>query len=123
MTEFEVTDIHYWEQLAPPSKPGKPSPWDSLLQQVEDGKIIRVSVETEKQKKGSRIGIARRARTRGFKVEFREDKNWLVIRKSDQSLQTKQAKAQKVSAPASATPPTGKKRGRKPKNAVKEERE
>jgi hypothetical protein len=121
MVQFEVADIDYWEQLAPPQKPGKPSPWDNLLQQIEDGKIVRVSVETEKEKKGSRIGISRRARSRGFKVEFREDNNWLVIRKSEEPLRTRLTGAEKASATSAATAPTGKKRGRKPKSAVNED--
>lgn len=121
MVEFEVTDIDYWEHLSPPQKPGKPSPWDHLLDQVGDGKIIRIPVEGEKQKKGSRIGIARRARSKGFKVEFREDENWLVIRKSEEPLERAPSKVQKASTLTTAAASTGRKRGRKPKSTVKEE--
>ncbi len=34
---------------------------------------MRTLVKVDKQKKGARISISRRARSRGFKVDFRED--------------------------------------------------
>lgn len=74
-----------WEKHAPPPKEAKPSPYDKLLSDLEAGEILEVPM-AEKDFKGFRIGIARRARTRGFKLEFRSGDEGLLIRKSEEPL-------------------------------------
>ena len=76
--QFEVVTDTYWDRLP---ETFKPSPWDKLLTQVEQGNIVSTPVSSATERKSSRLSIAKRAATRGIKVEFREDEMWLVLRK------------------------------------------
>lgn len=81
MLEFEVVDESVWQSLAPTTK-RKSTKWDAILQQLEEGKIIRIPLD-EKEKRSYRIGIGRTATSRGYKVEFRDGEGVLVMRKTD----------------------------------------
>mgnify|MGYP001378769434 CR=1 FL=1 len=116
MLQYNELSESAWEELAP-TKKAKSSPWDGLLDQIEDGKIISIPLADDGEKRSSRIGIARRARTRGYKVEFRDMVDGRLAMKKGALLEETQSQSQadsttKVSA-------TGKKRGRK-SNAEKE---
>jgi hypothetical protein len=68
-----------------PEKPAKKrSELDDLVEQLEAGEILTVTVPDEKTLKGTRIGLARRAAGRQFKLEFRADltKMELGVRRS-----------------------------------------
>lgn len=121
MVKYEEIDVEYWEQHAPPKKPGKSTKWDDALTQVEAGKMVRIEIDNENEKKGARIGISRRARSRDFKVDIREDSTdgqiWLLIRRSPETTREKATKPRKSQADTVTAAPTGKRRGRPPKNA------
>lgn len=121
MVKYEEIDIEYWEQHAPPKKAGKSSEWDDVLNEVEAGKMMRAQIQDENKKKGARIGISRRARSRGFKVDIREDSTdghiWLLIRRSPETTRERTTRPRKVQVEAVTGAPTAKKRGRPPKNA------
>ena len=106
MFPFEVVDESVWESLSSASK-RKPTKWDSILAQLEEGKIIRIPLD-EKDKRSYRIGIGRTATSRGYKVEFRDAEGSLVMRKTDRPLPAKKG--------VTSAPAEGRKRGRPRKN-------
>jgi hypothetical protein len=108
--QFEAVEDAEWEAAAPAKKPGKASPWDALLDAVADGKAYRVPITSEKELRGSRIGISRRARSRGFGVEFRIANGSLLVKKDETPLKPKRS-LRKASSPASA-PDSGEPRRR-----------
>ena len=88
MTEFREIDEQEWEQMPPPKPAKPPNRWDALLDAVESGKIVLLDVRDGKLK-GTRIGLARSAGTRGFKLAFRYQDGHLAVRKSEQPLSVK----------------------------------
>lgn len=61
----------------------KPSPWDEVIEQLVDGKVIALPIDDEKELRGMRIGIARRAsKAYDVKLAFKYDaaKKILAIR-------------------------------------------
>jgi hypothetical protein len=88
-----VTDVKWntisgdeWEKIAPAPKKSKESPYDELLQSVIDGEIVALPIADEKDVKGVRIGVARRASSAyQIKLAFRYDasRGILAIRLDD----------------------------------------
>jgi hypothetical protein len=116
MLHYEYLSDDEWEQSAP-AKKAKPSPWESLLTELEQGKILKLPLEDEKEKRGYRIGIARRARLHGYKVEFREVAGGLALKKGKTLVPKESARVSKEPTPAKDTAPPAKKRGR-PRKAM-----
>ena len=112
MLQYKELSESAWEELAPKKK-AKASPWDGLLDQIEEGKILLVPLTDEGEKRSYRIGIARRARSRGYKVEFRDTADGGLALKRGISLEETAPKSQRDSM--AKTSLTGKKRGRKSK--------
>jgi hypothetical protein len=111
MLQYEYLSEDEWEQSAP-AKKAKPSPWDNLLAELEQGKILKLPIEDEKEKRGYRIGIARRARQHGYKVEFREIAGGIALKKG-RTLEPKgSARAPQEAVPARDSTPAAKKGGR-----------
>lgn len=84
--QFRAVSEEDWEAMPTPQKAAKKhSELDDLVDQLETGEILRIEVVDEKHLKGTRIGLARRAATRGFKLEFRSDMDKLQLgaRRSD----------------------------------------
>jgi hypothetical protein len=74
-----------WDALPKPTtKP--PSQWDEVLGELEGGKILEIPIPEGSSLKGARIGLARVASYRGFRVEFRTVGDSLYARKSDKPL-------------------------------------
>ena len=111
MLQYEYLSDEEWERSAPPKK-AKPSPWDTLLAELEQGKILKLPIEDEKEKRGYRIGIARRARLHGYKVEFREVAGGLALKKGKTLVPKESAKGSQEPAPARDAAPPAKTRGR-----------
>jgi hypothetical protein len=111
MLQYEYLSDDEWEQSAP-AKKAKPSPWDSLLTELEQGKILKLPLEDEKEKRGYRIGIARRARLHSYKVEFREVAGGLALKKGKTLVPKESARVSKKPTPTKDTAPPAKKRGR-----------
>ena len=82
MLQWEKIDAEEWNSIVPPKKATK---WDALLAEIEKGSIIKVPVDAS-EKRGYRIGIARAAKSRGYKVEFREYDGFLALRVSTAAL-------------------------------------
>ena len=61
-------------KLPPKKSPSKsPSRWDPILDAIADGKTVAIEVSSEKERRGSRIGLARVAARaeRRMKLDFR----------------------------------------------------
>jgi hypothetical protein len=70
---------------AVPAKPAKePSEWEPVLDLLEQGKSVRIPFKEEKDRRGKRLALGRRAAGRGFKVEMRATDTYMVARRSDQ---------------------------------------
>lgn len=72
-------------KLPPKPKPGaKATEWQPILDEIASGDYVAIPVETPKQLKGYRIGLARVAKARmGMTLEFRDLGHELVVFKSD----------------------------------------
>lgn len=66
-----------------------------MLEVLEGGEIVEIPVAQDKLK-GTRIGLARSASTRGFKLEFRYNDGRLAVRRSDQPLPPRGPKERKL---------------------------
>lgn len=83
--EFKRIDQKAWEKYPEP-QPTKPANrWEDALVALEAGEIVEIAVDKDKAK-GVRIGLARSASTRGFKLEFRYADGKLAVRRSDKPL-------------------------------------
>lgn len=80
MVSFRVISEKDWEKLPAPKPPAPPNPWDEVLGQLAEGKVIQMDVEDDKVK-GVRIGLARSAANRGMKLEFRQLGGTLSVKK------------------------------------------
>jgi hypothetical protein len=71
-----------WELI--PTKKGKePDEVDQILDQVEQGKIIRYPPTDQKDLAGKRLALGRRAKKRGVTIEMRGLGEVLAVRKVD----------------------------------------
>lgn len=116
MLQWEKISADEWESIASPKKQTK---WDSLLAEIEKGSIIKLPLGDSSEKRGFRIGIARAAKGRGYKVEFRESDGYLAMRQGEE-VEEKPKRRAKIS---SSTDVSGepKRRGRPRKNPISEE--
>lgn len=81
--EFQEISEKEFEQLERPKGPTKKidPQVEALLSALQAGKIVRIPIASEKELKGKRLSIGRRAMSRGFKVEFRYGEGFLAVRK------------------------------------------
>ena len=78
-----------WENIPAPKPPKAKDRYEQLLASVGEGKIARVDVKEEKELKGTRIAIARKARNAGFIAEFKNLGNALYVKRSEKPLEKK----------------------------------
>jgi hypothetical protein len=72
-----------WDAIKPERKKQAASQWDEVIDALVDGNVVSIQIEDEKDVKGARIGIARRASSaHGVKLSFRYDvtNHRLVVR-------------------------------------------
>jgi hypothetical protein len=87
--QFEEVDPRVFEQYPAKKAPGQSDPaWDDLLTRLDQGKVVRLPYTDERQLRGLRLAVGRRAAGRGFKVETRHDGQSIVIRRRDQAAIT-----------------------------------
>lgn len=94
MIDFKKIDEKEWGKFPAPQPQRPPNRWDEALGVLEGGAIIEIAVPEEKLR-GTRIGLARSAATRGFKLEFRYADGRLAVRRSDQPLAARESKERK----------------------------
>lgn len=104
---FERMSREEWEAIPVPAKAQPASRWDAALDELESTEEpIWIAVTDEKQARGYRIGLARRAASRNMKLEFRLHDGRLAVHKSGEVTE-------KVSPSQSEATP--RRRGRKSK--------
>ena len=86
MPRWEVADKSAFDQLPPRTqqKPGDPE-WEEIVTALEAGDDVRLPYGDEKEMRGLRLSVGRRARRRGFRVELRYGDGFLIARKSGDS--------------------------------------
>jgi len=97
MVDFKEITEREWEKFPPPTTPRPPNQWDEVLGVLEGGKLVELAVPEEKLR-GTRIGLARSASTRGFKLEFRYLAGKLAVRRSSKPLPPREPKERKPRA-------------------------
>src|SRR2546430_2072712 len=82
MVEYSVIPEDAWNQLTTEQEK-KSDAWDGLLNDLTAGKIVSLPYTDAKDRRAKRLGIARRATTRGFKTEARYTDSHMAVRRSD----------------------------------------
>jgi hypothetical protein len=96
-TLFEIISEDEWQQMPPPQPSKVSTEWDEVLGLLEQGKIVQLRVKDQKDLKGKRILLGRRASTHGFRIESRVEGDRLALKKSDKPLEQKKPKTVKSS--------------------------
>ena len=97
MVEFKTIDRKEWDKFPTPQPTTPTNRWENVLVALESGGIVELQVPEDKLR-GTRIGLARSASTRGFKLVFRYDHGRLAVRRSDTLLEPREPKARKPRA-------------------------
>jgi hypothetical protein len=80
--DYDVISQLDWDAV-PAKQPKPPSEWEPILDDLENGKIVRLPLIDERDRRGKRLALGRRAAGRGFKVEMRTTESHLLARRSD----------------------------------------
>jgi hypothetical protein len=97
MVKFRVITEQEWEKYPEPKPKKPPNQWDEVLGVLESGKLVELPVP-EGKLSGTRIGLARSASTRGYKLEFRYENGKLLVRQSKTPLPPRVPKERKPRA-------------------------
>jgi hypothetical protein len=83
MPRWEIAEQGAFDRLPPrtPQKAGDPE-WEELVTALEAGDDVRLPYENEKEMRGLRLSVGRRAKRRGFRVELRYGDGFLIARRS-----------------------------------------
>ena len=82
MPRWERVDRSEFDRLPPRTqqKPADPE-WEDILADLEAGEAVRFRYADEKEMRGLRLSIGRRANRRGFKVELRYGDGYLIAQR------------------------------------------
>src|SRR5258708_31704946 len=83
---FTVIPVDEWAKIPVIKPEPKPSKWDDAIQQLIDGNVISIPVANDKELRGARIVIARRANSlHEIKLDFRHyaERHRLAVRLSE----------------------------------------
>lgn len=106
--DWDVVSTEEFEKLPPRQPQRRTSPeWDSVLDELMSGKPVRLRYADEKDLRGKRLSLGRRAAQRGITVEIRYGEGFLIVRKSGERGEPNQA----------ASPPTNGRRRRRTTSA------
>ncbi len=98
MVTFRKITQREWEKYPEPTPPKPTNRWDEVLGVLDGGDLVELEV-TEDKLKGVRIGLARSASTRGFRLDFRYMDNKLAIRKSTKPVAPKEPRTRPIGRP------------------------
>lgn len=115
MVKFRRALPEEWEQLPPPQAKKAQDEWDEVLNALEQGEIVELETANDKDLRGKRIGISRRARGRQFTVEYRTKDNLLYAKRGTAPVTMK---AKTTPAAAAASGSGARRRGRPRKDAT-----
>jgi hypothetical protein len=81
--DYEIVDAAAFEELAETKRPTQAgAAWEPILHALADGLYVRIPVSNDRDRKGKRLTLARRARDRGFSVEMRYADDSIVAHKN-----------------------------------------
>jgi hypothetical protein len=68
--------------------------WEELLTALDQGKVVEIPYTDERDRRGKRLAVGRRAAGKGFKVTIRYDgaNNAIAVKKSDEPLPPREGK-------------------------------
>ena len=82
MPRWERVDRSEFDRLPPRTQQKPPDPeWEDSLTELEAGNTVRFPYADEKEMRGLRLSIGRRANRRGFKVELRYGDGYLIAQR------------------------------------------
>jgi hypothetical protein len=82
-SEFLSHDVF---EALPENRPA-PKPddfWVPILEALSDRKIVKLPFADEKEKRGRRVSIGRRAKKAGFPVELRYGDDFIAVRRANE---------------------------------------
>lgn len=80
MLEWKKITKEEWEQF-PTKAPTAPDRWAPVLDVLESGEIVSLPYSDDKQLRGMRVALGRRAKQRGLTLEVRTHDSTLAARK------------------------------------------
>lgn len=82
----EIISADVFESLPITSPPPKTDPfWDSIIEALGDGKIVKIPFANDKEKRGRRQAAGRRAKVAGFAIEIRYGETFMAIRRANET--------------------------------------
>jgi hypothetical protein len=68
--------------------------WEELLTALDQGKVVEIPYTDERDRRGKRLAVGRRAAGKGFRVAIRYDEanHAIAVRKSDEPLPPRERK-------------------------------
>jgi hypothetical protein len=113
MPRWERADRSEFDRLPPRTQQKPPDPeWEELIAELEAGHDVRLPFADEKEMRGLRLSLGRRAARRGFKVELRYGNGFLVARRIEGGVPPGMDGGDDVVVGAGARPRRGRKRDR-----------
>ncbi len=108
MPRWEIADKSVFDQLPPRTqqKPGDPE-WEEIVTALEAGDDVRLPYENEKEMRGLRLSVGRRATRRGFRVELRYGDGFLIARRSGDGASGEDAQRELPGLAANEEPVNG----------------
>ena len=80
--QWEELDAAAFDALPQPAKPPKgDDEWEELIAALERGKAVKLPYGDEKELRGRRLSLGRRAIRRGFKVDLRYGDGFVAARR------------------------------------------
>ena len=101
--QFEAVNEREFEKY-PDKPPKKADKWDPVMDQIEAGKVIRLSYGDDKERRNIQLALGRKGASRQFKVETRFQDGTLVARKSSEPYVPKPAAPKNSKAELVADP-------------------
>ena len=117
--EWQELDAAAFDALPARTKPPKgDADWEAILGALEAGKVVKLPYQDEKELRGKRLSLGRRAIRRGFRVELRYGDGFIAARKSGHVVTDGPPAAEEVdpalAEPGEATEEKPARRRRKP---------
>lgn len=82
--KWETIDSNAFDALPNPKPAPKNDPeWEEIITALESGQVVKIPYADEKELRGKRLSVGRRAIKRGFRVELRYGEGFIAARKRE----------------------------------------
>lgn len=104
---WEPISEQEFEALPPPAKPGAlvDPEWEDLFGRLASGQAVRIPVASEKERRGRRLSLGRRAKGRGLSIEIRHGRDFLAVRRLSAAAADRGASPSEQPGPAAGRRP------------------